>query len=107
MSLMAAELRKVRDALRASGPQRRHAPLLGLQHADMTRAMQDAERLMAGALLRGDPAKSLLEAFAGDLERPPAEIARIVGRREAQKNSPKIADFLVPLRERIQAWRQL
>ncbi len=85
----------------------RYAPLLGLQPADMTRAMRDIERLMAGALLHGDPAKSLLEAFAGDLERTPAEIARIVGRREAQKNSPKIADFLIPLRERIQAWRQL
>lgn len=85
----------------------RYAPLLGLQTADMTRAMQDSERLLAGALQHGDPAKSLLEAFAGDLERTPAAIARIVGRREAEKNGPGIADFLIPLRERIQAWRQL
>ena len=85
----------------------RYAPSLGLSPEDMARIMQDTEQAMAGALQQGDPAKAMLEAFADKLNRASADIARIVGRREAQEDSRELADLLVPLQERIQAWRQL
>ena len=69
--------------------------------------MQDVARMLEGAVRRRHPAKDDLEAFASEVGRSASEIARIVGRREAEGRGEGIAELLVQLEERIDAWRRL
>ena len=83
-----------------------YAPLLGLSPQDMDRRMRDIDQMMAGMVRQGDHSKAALEAFATELSQTGPGIARIAGRRETQDSQPELAEFLVPLGERINAWRQ-
>ncbi len=82
-----------------------YAPRLGLTPADMERKMRDLEQLVGGAVQQRDLAKTALSTFAADLDRTVAEIARIVGQREAERNA--IPELLVDLKEQVSAWRRL
>ena len=82
------------------------APLLGLSLQDMDRRMHDIDQMTAGMVRQGDHSKAALEAFAAELSQTGPGIARIAGRRETQDSQPELAEFLVPLGERINAWRQ-
>ena len=62
---------------------------------------------MEGMVQQGDLSKAMLEAFAEELSQTVPEIARIVGRQETMDNQPDLAEFLILLREQINAWRQL
>ena len=83
-----------------------YAPLLGLSPPDMDRRMRDIDQMMAGMVRQGDHSKAALEAFAAELSQTVPGIARIAGRRETQDSQPELAEFLVPLGEQINAWRQ-
>lgn len=61
---------------------------------------------MEGAVRQGDRSKAALEAFATELNQTPSDIARVVGRQETEDGGPELAEFLVPLEEQINAWRQ-
>jgi hypothetical protein len=80
-----------------------YAPLLGLSLQDMDRRMRDIDQMMAGMVRQGDHSKAALEAFAAELSQTGPGIARIAGRRETQDSQPELAEFLVPLGERIDA----
>ena len=82
------------------------APLLGLSLQDMDWRMRDIDQMTAGMVRQGDYSKAALEAFAAELSQTGPGIARIAGRRETQDSQPELAEFLVPLGERINAWRQ-
>ena len=83
-----------------------YAPLLGLSLQDMDRRMRDIDQMTAGMVRQGDHSRAALEAFAAELSQTGPGIARIAGRRETQDSQPELAEFLVPLGERINAWRQ-
>lgn len=82
-----------------------YAVQLGLVAADMESAMSELDRLAEGAVRRSDAARTALGSFAATILREVPEIARIIGRREAEKNS--MPEFLVGLREQIGMWRKL
>ena len=84
-----------------------YAPSLGLSAQDMHRRMGDIDQMLEGMVHKGDFSKAVLDAFATELNQTPPEIARIVGRRETEDCQPELAEFLVPLEEQINAWRQL
>ena len=83
-----------------------YAPLLGLSPQDIDRRMRDIDQMTAGMVRQGDHSRAALEAFAAELSQTGPGIARIAGRRETQDSQPELAEFLVPLGERIDAWRQ-
>ena len=82
-----------------------YAPQLGLDVLDMESAMIELDRLAEGAVKQQDAARTALGSFAAMIHREVPEIARIVGRTEAGKNS--MPEFLVGLREQIGMWRKL
>ena len=82
-----------------------YATRLGLSVADMERTMRDLEQLTEGAVRRGDAAKALVRELASSLDRTVTDLARIVGRREAEANA--ISELLAALTEQISAWRRL
>ena len=82
-----------------------YAPQLGLDVLDMESAMIELDRLAEGAVKQQDAARTALGSFAAMIHREVPEIARIVGRTEAGKNS--MPEFLIGLREQIGMWRKL
>ncbi|MDE2876483.1 MAG: hypothetical protein OXQ93_13650, partial [Gemmatimonadota bacterium] len=82
-----------------------YAPRLGLGVTDMESAILELDRLAEGAVKRQDAARTALGSFAAMILREVPEIARIVGRSEAEENS--MPEFLVGLREQIGMWRKL
>ena len=91
------------DAMRAHAEE--YAVQLGLGAADMESAMSELDRLAEGAVKRKDEARTALGSFAAMIHRDVPDIARIVGRAEAARNS--MPEFLLGLREQIHRWRQL
>ena len=57
-----------------------------------------------GAVQQRDVSKAALGIFAEDIRRTVPEIARIVGRREAENNA--IPEFVLALKEQIDRWRR-
>lgn len=82
-----------------------YAGRLGLSAPDMESAMAELAGLAAGAVKQGDTARTALGSLAAMLHREVGEIARMVGRREAEANS--MPEFLAGLREQIGMWRKL
>ncbi len=82
-----------------------YATRFGLTAADMQKTMHDLGRLFDGSVRRQDVAKVSITALADRLERTVPEVARIVGRREAEKNT--IGELLAGLRTLINRWRRL
>ena len=79
------------------------AGTFGLAVADMMNMTDRVESLVEGAVQQRDTAKAALMAFARDIERTVPEIARSVGRREAEKDA--IPELLLALKEQIGRWR--
>ena len=71
----------------------------------MQKSMNDLERLFAGKVHQHDAAKVSIAALADRLERTVPEVARIVGQREAEKNT--IGELLSGLKTLIERWRRL
>ena len=82
-----------------------YAPRLGLAAADLRRTMEDIERLFEGVVRRRDAGKVDVTALADDLQRTVPDIARIIGRHEAERNG--ISDLLAGFKTVIDLWRRL
>ncbi len=80
-----------------------YAAELGITSDDLHRVMTGLDRLAEGAVARGDTAKVSLGNFAVELRRDVPEIARIAGRREAERNS--MPELLQGLTDKIEMWR--
>ena len=80
-----------------------YADAFGLTVADMASMTRRVAQLVEGAVQQGDKAKAAVGAFADDIERTVPEIARSVGRTEAENK--RIPDFLNALRDQITLWR--
>ena len=80
-----------------------YAGTLGLTVADMTTMTQRVMNLVAGAVHRRDEAKTALGAFADEIGRTVPDIARAVGKVEAENNT--IPELLAGLEEQIARWR--
>ena len=81
-----------------------YADTFGLAVADMTTMTQRMMKLVEGAVhRRRDEAKAALGTFANEIRRTVPEIARSVGKIEAETNM--IPDLLAGLEDQIGRWR--
>jgi len=80
-----------------------YATSLGLSAEDMRRLMARIVDLVDGAVRRQDVAKASLGAFAEQIQRPVAEIARTIGKSEAERGA--VTEFEQALTEQIIRWR--
>ena len=80
------------------------ADTFGLAAADMRRMTDRAANLGEGAVQQRDVAKAALGVFAEDIQRTVPEIARIIGRSEAESNA--IPELKRGLEEQINHWRR-
>ena len=81
------------------------AGMFGLAEADMRKMTVQAEKLGEGAVKQADAAKAALGIFAADIQRTVPEIARSVGRSEAESNA--ISELKRGLEDQINHWRRL
>lgn len=79
---------------------------VGMSAQDISREMLGIGQIMEGKLQRGSYAKALMEAFAHKLNRRCADLARVVGRQEAEKDGYYVGDLMARLTERINLWRE-
>ena len=77
----------------------------GLAATDMKRLTERAVNLGDGAVQQRDAAKAALGVFADDIRRAVPDIARVVGRSEAESNA--IPELRRGLEEQIDHWRRL
>lgn len=84
----------------------RYAKELGLSDSDMERRMREIEQLAEGSIRQQDIAKSAFSMFADTLDRTVEEVARTVGRMEAEANPGCMARFRLELQEQIDVWRR-
>ena len=84
-----------------------YAALLGIAPADMEQRMRSIYQMLGGAVRQQNRDKAALEAFANEINRIVADIARIVGQEEARRPHGEAAAFLAQLEEQISRWRQL
>ncbi len=82
-----------------------YANVLGLTETDIRHITDRVANLVEGAVHQSDAAKTSLRAFAEDINRTVPDIARSIGRREAENNA--IPEFLGALKEQIVRWRSL
>ena len=82
-----------------------YADTFGLAAADMKAMTDRVIHLGEGAVQQRDVAKAALGIFAEDIQRTVPEIARSVGRREAENNA--IPEFVLALKEQIDRWRRV
>ena len=80
------------------------AATFGLATAAMRTMMDQAANLREGAVQQRDAPKAVLGVFAADIQRTVPEIARSVGRSEAESNA--IPELVLGLREQIERWRR-
>ena len=80
-----------------------YAMSFGLQGDDMRTLMGQSAALVEGAVQQQDSAKAALGTFAEDIQRTVPDIARIVGRSEAERNA--IPELLQALKDQIGRWR--
>lgn len=79
------------------------AEALGLRKTDMAEILGRVTSLVHGAVKQNDEAKAALGAFAEEIGRTDVDIARAVGRREAEDGT--IPELVVALEEQIDRWR--
>ena len=82
-----------------------YAATFGLAVPDMKRMTDRMAHLVEGAVQQRDSARAALGAFAEETTRTVPEIARIVGKREAERDA--IPELVVALKEQIGRWRNL
>ena len=80
------------------------AVTFGLAVADMNAMTERVANLVEGAVQQRDVARAAVGAFAEDINRTVPEIARTVGRTEAEKNA--IPELVFALKEQIGRWRR-
>ena len=80
---------------------------LGMSANDIEEQMRAIEQLMARSLEKGAPAKLMVNELARRLNRSVADLARIVGRQEAETMGYQVGDLVRGLEERIGLWREL
>ena len=80
------------------------AGMFGLAGADMRKMTVQAEQLGEGTVKQPDAAKAALGVFAADIQRTVPEVARVVGRSEAESNA--IPELKRGLEEQINHWRR-
>ena len=80
---------------------------LGMSTRDIEEQMRAIEQMMSGSLEKGRPAKRMVNALARHLNRSVADLARIVGRQEAETAGYQVGDLVRGLEERINLWREL
>ena len=80
---------------------------LGVSSGDIEEQMRGIEQVMEGSLAKGNPAKQMVDALARQLNRSVVDLARIVGRQEADTGSYEVANLVRGLEERIGLWREL
>ena len=83
-----------------------YANLLGIAAPAMEQAMRGISQTLAGALGHRGPEKAALTQFADSINRTVPEVARIAGRREAERPHSEAAAFLTLLEEQINFWRR-
>ena len=69
--------------------------------------MRVIEQVMEGSLAKESPAKQMVDALARQLNRSVVDLARAVGRQEAESGGYEVADLVRGLEERIGLWREL
>ena len=82
-----------------------YAAEFGIAAPDMRRMTDRMANLVEGAVQQRDAARAALGTFAEEIKRTVPEIARIVGKREAEQDA--IPEFVVALKEQIGRWRNL
>ena len=80
-----------------------YATILGLPGDEMRRTMAEIDNLVDGAVKQKEVAKAALGAFAEHIQRRVPEIARIVGKSEAEHGT--IPELVQSLTEQISRWR--
>ena len=83
-----------------------YAGNLGITALDLADRMKNIEQLASGVVYQQDRDKIALEELAQELGRSVPEIARLVGKQEAQLSHGEAAVFLTQLEEQIIGWRQ-
>ena len=83
-----------------------YSDILGLSVLDMRNRIHEIENVFGGSVQSNEVEKQAFHAFAEELNRTGKDIARIVGRTEADANRGDMARFRVELQEQIDAWRQ-
>ena len=86
----------------SAGPNE-YAVAFGLSEADMILMTRRVGQIVEGNVKQRDRAKAAVWAFADEIGRTVSEVARSVGRKEAENGS--IAEFLIALRDQISSWR--
>lgn len=83
-----------------------YAPLLGVNAGDLFRRMQSTENLYASATDKPTSiAKARFSSLADYLSRSAVELARLIGRKEAESRSGTIQEFAAGLKDAILSWR--
>ena len=80
---------------------------LGMSERDIQEQMRTIERMMVTSLESGKPAKRMVKALAHRLNRGVVDLARIVGRQEAEITGYQVGDLVHGLEARINLWREL
>lgn len=83
-----------------------YAGVLGISALDLEQRMLNIKQLVSGMVHQQDPNKVAVEELSRELDRTVPEIARQVGKQEAQRPRGDAAAFLMQLQEQITAWRQ-
>lgn len=78
---------------------------LGISEGDLVTRMEDLERSIEGAVQQKDEARVALSDLAQTLGRTPPEIARVVGRVEAEQGA--VPELVGALGDWIERWRRL
>ena len=82
-----------------------YAATFGLAVPDMERMTDRMARLVEGAVQQRDAARATLGTFAEEIKRTVPGIARIVGKRETERDA--IPELVIALKEQIGRWRNL
>ena len=83
-----------------------YTDLLGIASTDLDQRMRIIMQLVVGRVQQQNLYKVALEELSYELDRTTVDIARIVGRSEAQRGNIDVAPFLAQLEEQISTWRQ-
>ena len=80
---------------------------LGMSEKDIQEQMRAIQQMMATSLEKGKPTKRMVNALARRLNRSVVDLARIVGRQEAETAGYQVSDLVRGLEGRINLWREL
>ena len=83
-----------------------YSSLLGVNAVDLVKRMQDTDNLYANASDKpASIAKARFYSICDFFSKTPVEMARLIGRQEAESRSGEIQEFVSGLKDAILAWR--